>query len=291
MPVFLTPETRAIVQGITGRIGQVQTRWMLECGSPVVAGVTPGKGGQCVHGLPVYDDVREAMERHGANASVIFVPAAGALAAVEEAVDAGLKLVVLIPEHVPVLDAVRARERARAAGCTLIGPNTPGVMSPGVGKLGIMPASLFSQGPVGIVSRSGTLSYEVAGRLGEVGLGQSTVVGIGGDPVVGTDLGEVLEAFERDPYTEAVVIVGEIGGTQEERAASVVAKMSKPVVAYIAGRSAPPGRRMGHAGAIIAGGRGTVESKERALSEAGARVVRSPEEIVGAVASVLRWRC
>ncbi|MDI6893807.1 MAG: succinate--CoA ligase subunit alpha [Bacillota bacterium] len=288
MAVFLTQDTRAIVQGITGRVARVQTRWMLECGSPVVAGVTPGKGGDRVHGLPVHDVVAEAVEKYGANASVIFVPAARALAAAEEAVDAGLRLIVLISENVPILDAVRARERARAKGATLIGPNTPGLMSPGIGKLGLMPVSLFSLGPVGIVSRSGTLAYEVAGRLTEARLGQSTVIGIGGDPVVGLDLGEVLGAFEDDSQTEAVVIVGEIGGVQEEMAARVVAAMAKPVVAYVAGRTAPPGRRMGHAGAIIARDRGTVESKARALSEAGARVVSSPAEIVPALAAALR---
>lgn len=288
MAIFLTQDTRAIVQGITGRVARVQTRWMLECGSPLVAGVTPGRGGERVHGLPVYDTVAEAVQRHGANASVIFVPAARALVAVEEAVDAGLELVVLISENVPVLDAVRARERARAAGSVLIGPNTPGLISPGIGKLGLMPVGLFSPGPVGIVSRSGTLSYEVAGQLTEAGLGQSTVVGIGGDPVVGLDLGEVLRAFADDPRTEAVVIVGEIGGVQEENAAPVVATMGKPVVAYVAGRTAPPGRRMGHAGAIIAGDRGTVESKVRALREAGARVTSSPAEIVRALAEALR---
>ncbi len=279
MSILLDADTRAVVQGMTGRIGRVQTKWMLEYGTNIVAGVTPGRGGEEVLGVPVYDDVVEAVEKHGANASVIFAPAPYAKAAVFEALEAGIKLVVAVPEHVPVADAMEMREKAKTFGAWLLGPTTPGVISPGIGKLGIMPANMFAPGNVGVISRSGTLSYEVAGQLKEAGFGQSTVVGIGGDPVIGVDLQDILEAFEADPDTQAVVIVGEIGGAIEEEAAPFIRQMRKPVVAYIAGRSAPPGRRMGHAGAIVVRGIGTVESKTEALLEAGAIMANWVSEI------------
>ncbi|MDI9390416.1 MAG: succinate--CoA ligase subunit alpha [Synergistota bacterium] len=288
MSIFITEDTKAIVQGISGRIGRVQTKWMLECGTNLVAGVTPGRGGETVEGLPVYDCVAEAVERHGANATVIFVPAPFAKDAVMEAVDARIKLVVAIPEHVPVHDAIELRRVARAHGVVMLGPNTPGVISPGIGKLGIMPANMFKKGRIGIISRSGTLSYEVAGHINEVGYGESTLVGIGGDPVVGMELSDVLREFERDKNTDAVIVVGEIGGSAEERAAGYVKQMNKPVVAFITGRTAPEGKTMGHAGAIIRGGEGTVSSKVNALSEAGALVASKIRDIPELLKKALR---
>ncbi len=290
MGILLNEDTRAIVQGMTGRIGSVQAKWMLEYGTKIVAGVTPGKGGEVVHDLPVYDDVYAAVEEHGANASVIFVPAAVIRDAVLEAIDAGLKLVVAISEHVPVHDVLKMKASARANEVWLLGPNTPGIITPGVGKLGIMPANMFQPGRIGIISRSGTLSYEVAGLLNDIGLGQSTLAGVGGDPVVGTRMLGLLKKFETDPGTDAVVIVGEIGGSSEEEAATYVKEMSKPVIAYIAGRTAPSGRRMGHAGAIISadGSQGTVESKEKALREGGALLAEKPSEIPGLVKGALQ---
>ncbi|MGI6096806.1 MAG: succinate--CoA ligase subunit alpha [Dethiobacteria bacterium] len=281
MSILLTKETRAIVQGVTGRIGSVQTKWMLEYGTNLVAGVTPGRGGEEVHGLPVYDDVYEAVEKHQANATVLFVPAPFTRDAVLEAIDAGIKLIVAVPEHVPVHDVLVMKKEAEKHGAWLLGPNTPGIISPGIGKLGIMPGNMFVEGKIGIISRSGTLSYEIAGLLNEAGYGQSSLVGVGGDPVVGTRMVKILREFEADPQTEAVVIVGEIGGTAEEEAAEFIKVMSKPVVGYIAGRTAPPGRRMGHAGAIISKeGQGTVESKAKALTAAGAPVANKPTEVV-----------
>jgi len=279
MAILLDEGTRAVVQGITGRIGSVQTSWMLQYNTKIVAGVTPGNGGQEVHGILVYDDMQEAVVKHGANASVVFVPAQFALAAVLEALDAGIRLVVVVPEHIPVRDAMMIRSRASELGAIALGPNTPGIISPGIGKLGIMPANMFTPGRVGIVSRSGTLSYEVAGHLNMWGFGQSTMVGIGGDPVIGTNLKTVLALFEDDPGTDAVVIIGEIGGSAEEDAAEQIAGMSKPVVAYIAGSTAPKGKKMGHAGAIVMGQRGTVESKKAALSSAGAQIAQTPSQV------------
>ena len=288
MSIFLSEDTKAIVQGISGRIGRVQTKWMLECGTNLVAGVTPGRGGETVEGLPVYDCVAEAVERHGANATVIFVPAPFAKDAVMEAVDAGIKLVVAVPEHVPVHDAIELRRAARAHGVVMLGPNTPGVISPGIGKLGIMPANMFKKGRIGIISRSGTLSYEVAGHINEMGYGESTLVGIGGDPVVGMELSDVLREFERDKNTDAVIVVGEIGGSAEERAAGYIKQMNKPVVAFITGRTAPEGKTMGHAGAIIRGGEGTASSKVKALSEAGALVASKIRDIPELLKKALR---
>lgn len=281
MSILVTEETRAIIQGITGRIGSVQARWMVEYGTNLVAGVTPGRGGEEVHGVPVYDDVYETVAKHGANATVLFVPAPFAMDAVLEAIDAGIKLVVAVPEYIPVHDLLKMKREAERRGACLLGPNTPGVISPGIGKLGIMPGNMFVRGRIGIISRSGTLSYEIAGLLNEAGFGQSTLVGVGGDSVVGTRIIEVLRKFEADPETDAVVVVGEIGGSAEEEAAEFVGKMSKPVIAYIAGQTAPPGRRMGHAGAIIGKeGQGTVESKVKAFEEAGAAVAVRPDEVV-----------
>ncbi len=285
MGILLDENTAAIVQGMTGRIGSIQAKWMLEYGTNIVAGVTPGKGGEEVHGLPVYDDVYKAVEEKGANASVIFVPAAFIREAVLEAIDAGLKLVVAVTEHVPVHDVLKMKTAAEQKGTWLLGPNTPGVITPGVGKLGIMPGNMFTKGRIGIISRSGTLSYEVAGLLNEIGLGQSTLAGVGGDPVVGTRMINLLKEFEADPGTDAVIIVGEIGGSSEEEAAGFIKTMNKPVVAYIAGRTAPSGRRMGHAGAIISkdGQVGTVQSKEEALKEAGALLAEKPADVPGLI--------
>ncbi len=289
MAILVGSGTRAIVQGITGRQGSFHTKLMLDYGTKIVAGVTPGKGGQEVHGIPVYDTVREALAEHDANASIVFVPARFARDAVMEAIEAGLELVVVITEHIPVRDTVEFIAHARKEGTTIIGPNTPGIITPGECKLGVMPGHVFRRGRVGMVSRSGTLTYEIASQLTRSGLGQSTCLGIGGDPVVGLTFTEVLEMFEKDPETEAVVIVGEIGGNLEELAAEYIRESSyrKPVVAFIAGRTAPPGKRMGHAGAIIMGRAGTAESKIRAFEEVGVPVARTPREVAELLAKEL----
>ncbi len=286
MGILVDRNTRVVVQGITGRQGRFHAKLMREYGTQVVAGVTPGKGGENVDGIPVYDTVREAVEEHDATASVVFVPAPSAMDACLEAL-AHLELVVAITEGIPVQDTMLLRAQARRTGSRLVGPNTPGIITPGESKLGIMPASVFTPGRVGVVSRSGTLAYEIAAAISGSGMGQSTLVGIGGDAVVGTSMREVLEMFESDPGTEAVVLVGEIGGEAEERAAEYVAEMSKPVVAYVAGITAPPEKRMGHAGAIISRGRGTAESKLRALERAGARVAEFPQEVPELLREVL----
>jgi succinyl-CoA synthetase alpha subunit len=282
--LLLDKSTRAIVQGITGKVGQAQTHWMLAAGTPLVAGVTPGRGGQVVEGLPVYNTVAEAVQKEGANASVIFVPAMGAREAILQAIDGGLRLIVVVTEHIPMRDTMEVKALARRAGVTVIGPNCPGLFVPGVGKLGIMPASIFRSGTpegVGVVGRSATLSYEVIANLAEAGLGQTAAVGIGGDPVVCTEFIEVLKLFEADPATKGVALVGEIGGSAEERAAAFIATMRKPVVALIAGRAAPPGRRFGHAGAIIRAGGGGAEQKIKALREAGVAIADTPVQIPG----------
>lgn len=282
MAILVDENTRVIVQGITGREGSFHTKLMLEYGTKIVAGVTPGKGGMEVHGVPVYDTVEEALREHPeANTSIVFVPARFAPDAVYEAIDAGLRLVVVITEHIPVHETMRFVNYAKQKGTVIIGPNCPGVISPGKAKVGIMPGRVFTPGPVGIVSRSGTLTYEIAYMLTRSGIGQSTVVGIGGDPIVGMTFTEVMELFERDPQTKALVLIGEIGGDMEERAAKMIeeGRFTKPVVAFIAGRTAPPGKRMGHAGAIIMMGTGRYEDKVRALEKAGARVARSLSEI------------
>ncbi len=280
MSILIDDSTRVIVQGITGRIGSAQTHWMLDYGTKVVGGVTPGKGGATVEGLPVFDSVAEAVKETGANASVFFVPAPGVLDAFLETIDAGIRLIVVVPEHIPVKDVVKMRTYALEKGVFALGPTTPGILVPGKGKMGIMPASLFAPGRVGIISRSGTLSYEFAGILSENNVGQSTVVGMGADPVVLRNLADILELFEEDRETDAVIVVGEVGGEQEEKAAGFIArKMTKPVAAYIAGRYSPQGKRMGHAGAIVRGSSGTVSGKHDALRSAGVDVLESPVHV------------
>jgi len=277
MSILIDDSTRVIVQGITGRIGTIQTRWMLAYGTKVVAGVTPGKGGFTVEGVPVFDSVEEAVRETGANASVFFVPAAFVLDAFLETVEAGIKLIVVVPEHIPVQDVMKMRAYAIEKRVFALGPTTPGILVPGKGKMGIMPGSLFAPGRVGIISRSGTLSYEFAGILSEVQVGQSSVVGMGADPVVLTNLADILRLFEEDRGTDAVIVVGEVGGEQEERAARFIQeKMTKPVAAYIAGHHSPQGKRMGHAGAIVRGSAGTVSGKQEALRREGVEVLESP---------------
>ncbi len=278
MSILINKNTGVIVQGITGSQGSFHTKLMLDYGTEVVAGVTPGRGGRDVHGVRVYNTVAEAIEVSGAEASVIFVPAPFALDAALEAIE-HLKLVAIITEGIPVHDALKIKAYAKTEGVRVIGPNTAGIIAPGKSKLGIMPAEVFTPGKVGIISRSGTLAYEIALTLTEAGLGQSALVGIGGDPVVGTDFIDILKLYEADPETEAVVLIGEIGGDAEERASEYIKNMSKPVVGYIAGVAAPEGKRMGHAGAIISHGKGTAKSKIEALKKAGAEVARIPQEI------------
>jgi len=280
MSILMNDSTRVIVQGITGRIGSAQTHWMLEYGTRVVGGVTPGKGGTTTEGVPVFNSVLEAVKQTGANASVFFVPAAFVLDAFLETIDAGIKLIVIVPEHIPVKDVLRMRSYAIEKGVFALGPTTPGILVPGMGKMGIMPASLFAPGRVGIISRSGTLSYEFAGILSENKVGQSTVVGMGADPVVLRNLADILELFENDKDTDAVIVVGEVGGEQEEKAAGFIARqMTKPVAAYIAGRYSPQGKKMGHAGAIVRGSAGTVAGKHEALKAAGVDVLESPIDV------------
>jgi succinyl-CoA synthetase alpha subunit len=287
MSILADQHTRVVVQGITGREGAFHTGHMVDYGTAVVAGVTPGKSGDSIHGVPVFDTVADACLQTGANASVIFVPAAFALDAMLEAADAGLGLVVAITEGVPVHDMLRAAAVFESRGTHLVGPNCPGLITPGSAKLGIIPGAIVTPGPVGVVSRSGTLTYEVLFALTEMGLGQTTAVGIGGDPVQGMKFVDVLEAFEADPATEAIVLIGEIGGTDEETAAAYIAEsVTKPVVAFVAGRTAPSGRKMGHAGAIIAGGRGTAGEKVAALEASGVKVARHPDEIAVMVAEL-----
>lgn len=288
MTIFVDKDTRVIVQGVTGKQGAIHTRLMLEYGTKVVAGVTPGKGGEKVNGVPVYDTVVSALQENEADASVIFVPAAFAADAVLEEVSAGLDPVIVITEHIPVRDAIEFVNYARGRGTTIIGPNCPGIISPGETKVGIMPGYVYTQGSVGVVSRSGTLTYEIAHILTMAGLGQSTVLGIGGDPVTGLDFVDVLKRFKEDDQTKAVVLVGEIGGNAEERAAVYIkSEFDKPVVAYIAGRSAPPGKRMGHAGAIVSGTSGSAQSKIDALKAVGVSVAETPVEISKLVGDVL----
>jgi len=280
MGVLLDDKTRVIVQGITGKIGSVQTKWMLEYGTNIVGGVTPGKGGNTVEGVPVFNSVWDAVEETQANASVFFVPAAFVLDAFLETVDAGIDLIVVVPEHIPVHDAMMMRRYAKESGVFALGPTTPGILVPGKGKMGIMPASLFAPGRVGIISRSGTLSYEFAGILSEKNIGQSAVIGMGADPVVFSSLSDILKAFEEDPDTDGVIVVGEVGGEQEERAAQYIAdEMSTPVAAYIAGRYTPEGKKMGHAGAIVRGSAGTFGGKTEALEAAGVDVLYSPVDV------------
>jgi len=277
--VLLDEHARVVVQGITGHQGTFHAKAMREFGTKVVAGVTPGKGGETVGDIPVYDSVQEAVDRNQANASIVFVPAPYAKDAAIEAIEAGIRLLVLITERIPFHDCLDLMPYARAKGCAVIGPNCPGIISPGKAKMGIMPSHIFKPGKVGVISRSGTLTYEIVNELTKAGLGQSTCVGIGGDPVIGTSMVEALELFDRDPATEAVVLVGEIGGSAEEEAAAKAKGMRKKVVAYVAGRTAPPGKRMGHAGAIILRGMGTAESKIRAFEAAGVKVAAYPRDV------------
>ena len=283
MSILLNKHTRVLVQGITGRIGSVQTHWMLEYGTNIVAGVTPGKGGTSVEGVPVFDSALEAVEKTGAEASVFFVPAPFVLDAFVETVDAGINLIVVVPEHIPVHDVMKMKAYMRKyenRDLFALGPTTAGILTPGEAKMGIMPASLFKPGRIGIISRSGTLSYELAGILTSAGHGQSTVIGKGADPVALATLSTILQHFERDPATDGVVIVGEVGGVQEEEAAKFIAEaMQKPVAAYIAGKYAPEGKRMGHAGAIVRGSQGSFASKQQALRDANVTVLETPIDV------------
>ena len=293
MAIFIDKDTRLVVQGITGRDGSFHTSQMIEYGTQVVAGVTPGKGGQTFQGpggktVPIFNTMDEAVAKAGANTSVVYVPPAFAADAVLEAADSGVKLVVAVTEGIPVLDMARAHAFARDRGVRVIGPNCPGLISPGKSKVGILPAQIVAEGPIGLVSRSGTLTYEAVYQLTSVGLGQTTCVGIGGDPLIGTNFIDCLKAFEADPDTVAVVMIGEIGGTDEQEAAAFVSSsMKKPVVGFIAGQTAPPGRRMGHAGAIISGSAGTAAEKVKAFEENGIAVAQRPADIVGLVQRAL----
>jgi succinyl-CoA synthetase alpha subunit len=289
MSILVGSKTKLLVQGITGREGLYHAKGCRDYGTQVVGGVTPGKGGTEIEGFPVFDSVKEARARTGANATVIFVPPAGAADAIIEAADAGVELVICITEGVPILDMVKVKQAlGNYPGTRLVGPNCPGVITPGQAKIGIMPGRIHLPGHVGIVSRSGTLTYEAVGQLTALGIGQSTCVGIGGDPINGTNFIDVLKLFQADPETHAIILVGEIGGSAEEEAAAYIkAHVTKPVVAFIAGQSAPAGRRMGHAGAIISGGKGTAAAKMETLKEAGITVVASPADMGKAMAALL----
>jgi succinyl-CoA synthetase alpha subunit len=278
--ILVGKDTRLLVQGITGREATFHTGQMVEYGTNVVAGVTPGRGGKSVHGAPVFNTVADAVAQTGANTSIIFVPAAFAPDAIFEAVDNGIELVICISENVPALDMVRVYDHVKDSGARLIGPNCPGLITPGEAKVGIMPGYIHERGRVGLVSRSGTLTYEVVWALTQAGLGQTSAVGIGGDPIIGTSFIDVLELFQNDPETEGIVLLGEIGGTDEDQAAAYIKEhVTKPVVGFIAGRTAPPGKRMGHAGAIISGGTGTAAEKIAALNAAGVEVADSPAKV------------
>jgi succinyl-CoA synthetase alpha subunit len=288
MSVLVDKNTRLVVQGITGKEGTFHTKQMVEYGTNVVGGVTPGKGGSTHEGIPVFNTVADAVNDAGANAAVIYVPPPFAADAIMEAADAGIPVVVCITEGIPTLDMVKVREYLRDKSTRLIGPNCPGIISPGKCKIGIMPGHIHREGRIGVVSRSGTLTYEAVGQLTALGLGQSSAIGIGGDPIVGTTHVDALRLFQADTDTDGIVMIGEIGGTAEEDAAAFARdNVAKPIVAFIAGQTAPPGRRMGHAGAIIAGGKGTAEEKMKALSDAGIHVVRSPADIGSAMKEAL----
>ena len=285
MAILVNTGTRLLVQGITGKDGSFHAKQMLDYGTNVVAGVTPGKGGQREHGIPVFNTVREAVAETGANVSIIYVPARLAPDAILEAADAGIPLIVCISEHIPALDMVKVRERVIQSGSRLIGPNCPGLITPGQAKVGIMPGFIHQPGRVGVVSRSGTLTYEVVYALTQIGLGQSTAVGIGGDPVNGTSFTDVLRMFQDDPDTDAIAMLGEIGGTDEEKAAAFIKEyVTKPVAGFIAGQTAPPGKRMGHAGAIISGGTGTAAEKIAAMQAAGVHM----SESAAGIATILK---
>jgi len=280
MSILIDEKTRVVVQGITGGEGTFHTQRMQEYGTAVVAGVTPGKGGQTHLGVPVFNSVAEAVEKEGANASAIFVPAFFAADAIMEAADAGANVIVCITEGIPTFDMIKAKTYLKGKDCSLIGPNTPGIISPGKCKIGIMPGHIHKPGTIGIISRSGTLTYEAVDQVSSLGYGQSTAIGIGGDPIVGMQFIDLLKLFKEDDDTEAVILIGEIGGTAEEEAAEYIkTEFTKPVASFIAGQTAPPGRRMGHAGAIIAGGKGTAKEKMEALEKAGVHVAKSPADI------------
>ncbi|GAN33506.1 MAG: succinate--CoA ligase subunit alpha [Candidatus Brocadia sp. AMX2] len=288
MGILINKDTKVICQGITGHAGSFHAGRMLEYGTKLVAGVTPGKGGTKQQGVPVFDSVVDAVKNTGANASVIYVPAPFAADAIMEAAEAGIELVVCITEGVPALDMIRVKKYLSHRKARLIGPNCPGIITPGVCKIGIMPGYIHKSGKVGVVSRSGTLTYEAVWQLTQSGLGQSTCLGIGGDPILGTDFVDILRLFQNDEETHAIVLIGEIGGSAEEEAAEVIKReIAKPVVGFIAGRTAPPGKRMGHAGAIISGGKGTAISKIAALKNAGVIVVNSPADIGKTVAEII----
>lgn len=289
MSILVSKDTKLVVQGMTGREGRFHTEQMVQYGTSVVAGVTPGKGGLVEdiagHKIPVFDTVREAVTKTGANTSIIFVPARFAVDAIYEAADAGLKLIICLTEYIPVLDMIEVRAYLDTKGARLVGPNCPGLLTPGEAKVGIIPGDIAMPGPVGVVSKSGTLTYEVIDALTRLGIGQSTCVGIGGDPINGTDFIDVLTLFEADPQTEHIVMIGEIGGNAEEKAAAFIEEnVTKPVTSFIAGRTAPPGRRMGHAGAIVEGKSGTAEGKIAALRAAGIPVADNPDDIAKIVA-------
>ena len=286
---FIDEETRVLVQGITGSQGRFHTGLMLDYGTRVVTGVTPGRGGEAVEGVPVFDTIAEAQLERMADASIMFVPARFALDPALEAIEAGLDPVVIITENIPIRDTMEIMARARLRGTTIVGPNTPGLIRPGASKMGIMPSQVFRKGPVGVVSRSGTLFYEVAAHITRMGLGQSMCVGIGGDPIVGLDFVDVLRWFQEDDETEAVALIGEIGGDAEEKAAEFISQggFTKPVAAYVAGRAAVPGKRMGHAGAIIQGSAGTAQGKMEALRDAGAAVGEQPRDVARALKELL----
>ncbi len=284
MAIFVDDKTKVVVQGATGHQGMFHIGEMLDFGTKVVAGVTPGKAGQEVHGVPIFNDVKDAVDETGANTTLVLVPARFAKDAVFEALDAGIKTVVVITENIPFHDAMEFVHYAKYKDAVLVGPNSPGIASPGKSKVGILPGGIFLKGNVGVASRSGTLTYEIVNSLSEKGIGQSTCVGLGGDPITGTSFIGALDAFEKDKDTKAVVLVGEIGGTAEEEAAEYITKnISKPVFAFIAGRTAPPGKRMGHAGAIIARGKGTAASKIKAFEKAGVKLAKFPTDIADLV--------
>ena len=288
MSILADKDTRLVVQGITGSEGSFHTKQMMEYGTNIVAGVTPGKGGSDMEGVPVYDTVEDAVREEGADASVIFVPPPFAADAIMEAADTGIALVICITEGIPTLDMISVHKYLKDRKTSLVGPNWPGLITPGETKIGIMPGFIAEPGRIGVISRSGTLTYEAVDQLTKLGFGQSTCLGIGGDPIIGSTFKDLLKLFEEDEKTDAVVMIGEIGGSDEEEAAEFVKEsMSKPVIGFIAGRTAPPGKRMGHAGAIIAGGRGTAEEKISALKEAGIHVCDSPAEIGSTVKQVM----
>ena len=289
MSILVDEKTKVIVQGITGRDGSFHAKTMIDYGTKVVAGATPGKGGtECV-GVPVFDSVKEARDATGADTSIAYVPYSFAADAVHEAFDAGIELVVCITEGIPTSDVMRIYGKMKSLGVRMIGPNCPGIISPGKCKVGIMPAQIHTRGNVGVVSRSGTLTYEVLNQLTKAGLGQSTCIGIGGDPIIGTNFIDTLKLFQADPETKAIVLIGEIGGTDEEEAAEFIkSEITKPVVGFVAGQTAPPGKRMGHAGAIVSGGTGTAAEKVAAFTKSGIAVADIPSQISGLVASLLK---